>query len=528
MIDQTILIESHNRCRSLGIEPDSLPVVRNRYTTDELNAQLDRYKEVLEIAYYVVDKFFAMVTDIPFNILITDNEGFILACEGDEIAVNRMRQLGVTEGVQMSEEMGTSSVHLSLKHRMPIHLEGKDHYHSVLHGLACGTAPFYSQETGLLLGTISFMTEVEYSYSYLLAMLCTVADSVERELLLRKHNTQLQILNQVLLDTNGFGVIVTDDKGIIMEMNERSLIILSFVRKQKSFRAGSSVMELEGIGPFFERALKHGQSYIGEEWSLRSQHATHTYMLDVVPVFDPEGRIIRVVGSLRDISEMKRHEEQLRNAEKLGVAGQLAVNIAHEIRNPMTTLKGMLQLSRSSIQPGHYKLMMTEVDRINAIVSEFMILGRPQADKFAVESCGALLQEVLGVLELQFAMNGIRIHADLAAELPVLGDRNQLKQVFFNVLKNALEALPFGGTIDITAEIREDVLRLRFRDNGIGMPAEVLGQLGQPFYSTRKDANGLGLMMVHKIMKSHGGSVDIHSEVNEGTTVVLTLPLVQA
>jgi signal transduction histidine kinase len=527
MIDQTLLLESHNRCRELGIDPDKPPVAHNQYTAAELEAQLERYKEVLEITYYVVNKFFAMVTDIPFNIMITDRDGYVLACEGDELTVNRLRQLGVREGVQMGEEMGTSSIHLSLKHQMPVHLEGADHYQTFLHRLACGTAPFYSQETGQLLGTISFMTDVEYSYSYLLAMLCTVADSIERELLLRRQNTQLQILNQVLLDTNGFGVIVTDAEGIIVEMNERSSVILSFRKEQQASCIGTSVMELEGIGGFFEQALTHGQSYIGEEWSLRSQHATHTYMLDVVPVFDPEGRLIRVVGSLRDISEMKRHEEQLRIAEKLGIAGQLAVNIAHEIRNPMTTLKGMLQLSRTAIQPGYYSLMMTEVERINAIVSEFMILGRPQADKFTLESCNAMLQEVLGVLELQFAMNSIRIQTELGPDQLVLCDKNQLKQVFFNILKNALEALPFGGTIEIATETAETSVLLRFKDNGTGMPEEVLRRIGQPFHTTRKDANGLGMMMVQKIMSAHGGRVDICSKVNTGTMVELTLPLAQ-
>ncbi|MOA30223.1 Sporulation kinase E [compost metagenome] len=161
---------------------------------------------------------------------------------------------------------------------------------------------------------------------------------------------------------------------------------------------------------------------------------------------------------------------------------------------------------------------------MNAIINEFLILGRPQAEVFKNECCYSLLEEVLAVFEIQFETNGINIHYQKERGLTIHCDRNQIKQAFYNILKNTIEALPFGGEVKITVDVVNAYQRIRFADDGIGMTDEGLQRIGEPFYSTRPDGNGLGMMMVNKIVASHQGWLTISSEVGVGTTVEVFLP----
>ena len=243
-----------------------------------------------------------------------------------------------------------------------------------------------------------------------------------------------------------------------------------------------------------------------------------------MPIHDSDQVINRVVGSLRDITEMKITEEMIRNTEKLIFAGQLAVSIAHEVRNPLTTVRGMLQLSGKEVKPHYYSTMMSELDRMNLIVSEFMILGKPQNVVFKEEHCLPILQEVLHVFDFQASMNGVTIRSEFIESLEIRCDRNQIKQMFLNILKNAIEALPFGGEIDIRLDVENFYQRIRIHDNGEGMTDEVMRKIGEPFHTTKPDGNGLGMMIVRKIIASHKGRMTIDSKVGEGTTVDMFLP----
>ncbi len=201
------------------------------------------------------------------------------------------------------------------------------------------------------------------------------------------------------------------------------------------------------------------------------------------------------------------------------------MGIAHEIRNPLTTVKGMLQLLGKDNCLRHYNLIMSELERMNMIVSEFLILGKPQAVQFRKERCFPVLQEVLNLFEIQAALNCITVDCVVHADHPIRCDRNQIKQVFMNIVKNAIEALPHAGKIHILLETREGYLRIRFADNGVGMSEEMLQRIGEPFHTTKSEGNGLGMMIVKKIIDAHHGRMDIASEVGKGTIVDIYLPL---
>jgi nitrogen-specific signal transduction histidine kinase len=524
MMKNHMLIESHKKCEQQGLNPDGLPIYTERFTSAELEARRLKYKEIIEVIGFFVDKFLSSVAGDPFFVAISDEKGYLLEFKGDNSIISQVRQLGIEEGLRFSEEIGTNAVDLCLRHHQPVQLIGEDHFHKALHQLACYTAPFHMEDSGQLLGSLSIMTATQFAHPHLLALLCTIVDSIERELLLRKNNTQLQILNQVLMDTNYYGIIITDALGTIVEMNDKSTAILKTIEESGSCCLGRSVFEVNRIGPYFERVIKDRESCVGVEVALLNGMEPQYFMLDVVPIYDNEQQLTRVVGSLRDITEMKIAEELLRNTEKLGFAGQIAVSIAHEIRNPMTTVKGMLQMTSKTTNPDYYNLMMSELERMNAIVGEFLILGRPQAIQYKEEQCHLILEEVLSVFELQLEMNGIKVNYECGESMSIRCDRDQVKQVFLNILKNAMEALPFGGEIGILLDAMDGYQRIRFTDNGVGMTDEVLQRIGQPFHTTRRDGNGLGMMIVDKIMSSHDGKLSVSSQLGIGTSVEVRFP----
>jgi PAS domain S-box-containing protein len=356
-------------------------------------------------------------------------------------------------------------------------------------------------------------------------MLQTIVDSIERELLVREKNKQLYILNQVLLQTSYQAIIVTDARGNIIDLNENGKQILKMISPEWKKYTGSSILLVEGIGQYFKNVIADHQKYIGNELSMTRHGALHYFILDAIPIFDDRGSLICTVGSLRDISEMKNTEDQLRNAEKLTVVGQLAAGVAHEIRNPLTTIKGLLQLSKDHFNRDHYKLLMSEIDRMNFIVSEFLVLGKPHNVYFDETDCLSILNDILQIFETQALMNGISITKKLMSHSSIYGDSNQIKQVFINILKNAMEAMPYGGNIHIELDMEGTEQIIRIKDTGKGMPDDVLNKIGQPFYTTKEYGNGLGIMVTKKIIESHKGKIKFTSLIGSGTIVEIRLPL---
>jgi PAS domain S-box-containing protein len=525
MTDNQIIQESKQYCKLKGIDPEQPPVFANRLSAEQLKTQLNRYREVIGVIDFFVGKFLSSITGNPIMIAISDDEGYLLAFHGDPTIIGIVKQVGIEEGVLLNDDVGTNSISLCLRYQKPFQLIGQDHYQHILHRLACCTAPFHREDGSHILGTISFMADIDVAHPHLLPLLCTMADSIERELLLRRSNAQHQSLNQILLETNYLGVLITDEYGKIVNINENGMKMLQVEHSQYHEIIGSSVFELKEIGSYFERALMLKDQCTGMELVLERNGATRHYMLDVVPAYDEKGLLTRVIGSLRNITEMKRTEEVLRNTEKLVFAGQLAMSIAHEIRNPLTTVKGMLQLSNKDGQLPHYDLIMSEVERMNLIVSEFLILGKPQVVQFKTERCSVILQEMLGIFAIQVRMNNITITREILQEVEIDCDRNQIKQVFLNILKNAMEALPFGGEIRITLAVQDGFQTITFTDNGEGMSEEVLLKLGEPFHTTRFNGNGLGMMIVKKIVSAHKGHITIKSELDHGTSVKIFLPI---
>jgi len=261
------------------------------------------------------------------------------------------------------------------------------------------------------------------------------------------------------------------------------------------------------------------------QWMSMKGTLLHTEMVRASSSFSDK-QIVQVI--IRDISERKKNEELLINSEKLYVAGQLAAGIAHEIRNPLTSLKGFIQLlssGRGNIDH-FYDIMKTELIRIDSIVSELLMLSKPQVYEFVHKDAYQMMTDTVNLLETQAILHNviIELHAD-HRPLWVCGVENQLKQAFINVLKNAIEAMHNGGSVTINMSLDPDLgVLIRIKDEGAGMPAQQLSKIGQPFYTTKDKGTGLGLMVTYKIINNHQGHITAESELGVGTTFIIQLP----
>lgn len=231
------------------------------------------------------------------------------------------------------------------------------------------------------------------------------------------------------------------------------------------------------------------------------------------------------------MGKIRETEEVIRRSEKLSIVGQLAAGVAHEIRNPLTTLKGFVQLhqKKGALSDAHLKIMLSELDRINFIVSEFLVLAKPSITQYQLINIQDIIQDMIMLINIEASVNKItfEIQASDEGEIPaVVCEPNQMKQVFVNLLKNSAEAMPNGGTIsiDLKHSEAEGAVIIRVVDTGIGIDEVDLPRLGEPFFTRKDSGNGLGLMVSQRIIANHKGTMDIISKLGEGTCVIIKLP----
>ncbi|WP_226666067.1 PAS domain S-box protein [Metabacillus litoralis] len=261
-----------------------------------------------------------------------------------------------------------------------------------------------------------------------------------------------------------------------------------------------------------------------QSWLVGSQKTIFTEMVCIPTTYFGE-QAVQVI--LRDISDRKKTEELMLRSEKLSIAGQLAAGIAHEIRNPLTAIKGFLQIMKPDMDHHnqYYQIIFSELNRIELILSELLMLAKPQETYFKRTNIVTLLQEVAMLLETQANMNSVFIdqqHTELL--LSVHSDENQLKQVFINLFKNAIDAMSNGGKLSVHTKKERNKAIIAVTDEGEGIPSDLINRIGEPFLTTKEKGNGLGLMITYKIIEDHKGNILVDSELGKGTTFIVELP----
>ncbi|MGR3763018.1 ATP-binding protein [Rossellomorea sp. NS-SX7] len=239
--------------------------------------------------------------------------------------------------------------------------------------------------------------------------------------------------------------------------------------------------------------------------------------------------LISTIYLIENGLEQIRIKKELVKAEKFNVVSQLAASVAHEIRNPMTTVRGFMQLlqgeSLSKEQKSFINISIQELDRAQEVINQYLSLAKPQTEEYEVFSVSDALDESVEVMSTYAVMNSIEVKKDIEENLRIKGLSFEVKQVFVNILKNAIEAVKENGEITAAAAGTKDgQIMITIRDNGAGMPPEQVKVLGTPYYSTKEKGTGLGLTVCYQIVKRMNGDIRVKSELNAGTTFTILLP----
>lgn len=337
-----------------------------------------------------------------------------------------------------------------------------------------------------------------------------------------------------IINQTADAIHITDLDGNVLRVNRAFEQLYGWRSREVEGR------QLKIIPPGTEEEMREQHAQLIEGMSITSNETTWMkkdgsrveVSVSTAPVRDEAGEITALISVSRDITSRNRMEELLRRSEKLTTVGQLAAGVAHEIRNPLTTLRGFLQLQQETnkLNHRHLDLMLSELDRINLIVGEFLILAKPQAVHFQERDIRFILGDVISLLDSQAHLHGVEFVLNASSDSAMVHcEENQLKQVFINLLKNGMEAMPDGGNIRIKLNHDEENSRVRveIKDEGTGIPEELMPKLGEPFFTSKESGTGLGLMVSQRIIQSHKGMMDIKSVMNKGTTVIIDLPASQ-
>ncbi|WP_433742238.1 PAS domain-containing sensor histidine kinase [Falsibacillus pallidus] len=263
------------------------------------------------------------------------------------------------------------------------------------------------------------------------------------------------------------------------------------------------------------RALRNDGSYVWLETTIK-----------IVDNQDEDGEPDFISVS-RDIDKRIETDRLLRRSEKLAVVGQLAAAVAHEIRNPLTPIKGFVQLFKDAekVNERYVNIVLDELDRVENIISEFLAMAKPHHERSEPLAINHQLADLIDLLEAEANMKNKKITFYPSVQNPkIKGDSNSLKQVFVNIIQNGLDAIEEHGQVVISIQCGPSYVCIDVKDNGCGIPPDRLNKLGEPFYSTKEKGTGLGLMTSFNIVEQHQGKVEVESELGKGTTVHIYLP----
>ncbi len=350
--------------------------------------------------------------------------------------------------------------------------------------------------------------------------------------LLRKNKRLSRELSRMEAVFNAIksAIVVCAEDGEVMFANSLASEILG---------VGESTANLYKIIPSVEDAIKSAKDGVLALRELEISYPEHRLLnLQIIPFDEEEGRFALIFN---DITRQKLSTEERIESEKIASVLNLASGVAHEIGNPLNSINIHLQVAKRRL--AKYKnatqinddildgieesisVCTEEVSRLDGIIENFLKALRPMRPDFA--SCDPIkpLAEILRTLHAELENLKISVEVNLSTALPkIYADENLLKQLYFNILHNAMEAMDSGGIIKISAQDDDEFVKISFADTGCGMDEEAISKLFNPYFTTKTTGHGLGMTIIQAIVRAHGGKIDVESLLNKGTTITVSLP----
>jgi two-component system sporulation sensor kinase A len=352
---------------------------------------------------------------------------------------------------------------------------------------------------------------------------------------------QSRELSISFIENNPDPILLLDLEGTIVLANHAFSRILGW---QKDNLEGINIFSCPSIPPHLIDQMKDyhhsvvtatynsdslNESNLSTLETIRVSNDGKAYhmMLSITSIFDQDGKVSNWAVHLRDVTAQKEAEQKLLRAGKLLAAGQIAAGITHEIRNPLTSLKGLLQLMSTEDRYNHDYLavMVDEVNQIETFVDEISLLAMPKATSYKMTDITQLLQSVITLLETQAMMNNVTIEFEHDQLPSIWCNQEGLEKAFFNIIQNGIEAMPTGGTLYVSMKSYGESISIKVIDHGVGISEERIPKLGEPFYSNKEKGIGIGLMLTYKIIEQHNWQINVQSQVSRGTQITISLPI---
>jgi len=323
----------------------------------------------------------------------------------------------------------------------------------------------------------------------------------------RRAAAELLTLHQDIVRSLSSGLITTSPDGTVITVNESAAEILG----RGDFTGEPIDRVMPGASALQER---RADLVIGDK----------TVGVTVSPLRDERDQVVGRVINFQDLTELRRLEQHARRAERLATVGQLAAGVAHEIRNPLASISGSIELLRQSPQASEddrtlMAIVHREIQRLNALIGDLLDYANPRPKQLVDFDLATLVDEILQVARGDAAFASVEVIAEVDRPLPLHADPAKLRQVLWNLLRNAADA--GSKTVRVTAKPGTTIA---IADDGWGMGADVLARMFDPFFTTKPKGTGLGLAICYAIVAEHGGRIDAESAVGKGTKVVVTLP----
>ncbi|WP_312108366.1 EAL domain-containing protein [Brevibacillus reuszeri] len=324
----------------------------------------------------------------------------------------------------------------------------------------------------------------------------------------------------VILDRQFLITYVSPSVNQVLEVTPEAILhqsILSFLSDEEGKKVEATLREI---------MLDKHPKLITFTWGQQEGRRT---ILEAkgTPVLHDCGEDGQIIFVIRNVTAQLQAEEFLRKMEKLSVVGQLAAGVAHEIRNPVTSIKGFVQLlRRDQGKKEYFDIMLQEFQQLESILREFVFLTQQHSNHYELTNVGEMIRSITSCIQAETDSHKLELSLQVAEEQLMWCDPGQIKQVISHLLTNAIESMPEGGIILILVRPEgEDKVMIRIVDYGCGMSEERLKRIGEPFYSTKEKGTGLGLMISYKIIENHDGYIHFCSEPNKGTTVEVYFPM---
>lgn len=344
----------------------------------------------------------------------------------------------------------------------------------------------------------------------------------------------LRALHERIVESIRSGVVTTDLKGRIYTFNAAAEEITGYKALDMRGKEASVLFgELKDrIAQSMSAAQAAEPSPRFEAYCLTADGLRLRLGFSIFPLFAETGETTGLVITFQDLTEVRALEEAARRQDRLAAVGRVAAGIAHEIRNPLASMRGSIQVLRSDLdgdssQAQLMEIILRESDRLNQIIADFLTYARPRNTQLALIDLREPLRETFTLLRHSPEIRDGHQLEEVLPEEPVMvsADASQLKQVFWNLSRNALQAMPDGGTL--RAEMQRAAgsrVRITFTDTGRGMTPEQVEHLFEPFSSSTTGGTGLGLSIVYQIVRDHGGTINVRSREGQGTTITIELP----